>query len=467
MIQQFKDLSIRVKISGFVIPSTIAFGVIMTALTLYFLNDYKETTLTDYGMLIEQVQVSQDSNQESRNPERLLVDISQKADEQIKSIGILFISFVIIVIVLATIGAMIISHLIGGPLQKVAHVLENSSADGADLTQRFPVIANDETGKVSSFLNSFLENIQTIIINLQGTTDQLNGTAQSIHNLMEVIHHKTITANETAKDVYTTAGDMNTDMVEISSVLEQSTQNIHGISSAVVELSGTVNEISQTAAKAHTNSEKTSSQMAQLEDDVHELETVAQNISKVTETIAEISEQVNLLALNATIEAARAGDAGKGFAVVANEIKELAHQTADAATEIQDRIDQVQRVSQTTISGIIEATRIVSDNSGMVSAIAAAVEEQTATVTEISQTLSEAAEHLDFSNNKVSLASANSSDIAEKMNSVTESIVEVDNAVLEIADASKTLKVLAVDSAQITQQFHTGEQQQFRATLKN
>ena len=195
--------------------------------------------------------------------------------------------------------------------------------------------------------------------------------------------------------------------------------------------------------------------MELLEKDVQELGLAANDISKVTETIAEISDQVNLLALNATIEAARAGEAGKGFAVVANEIKELAHQTANAATEIQTRIDQVQKVSQATIAGIVEATEMVSDNTEVVSTIASAVEQQTATVNEIGGSISDASEKLDYSNNKVSQASIYADDMANMANSVTEAINELDDAVVSIRDTSENLKDLAANSAKATQQFRT------------
>lgn len=455
MIQFLKDLSIRLKISGFVIPSTIAFGVVMTFLTIYFLNDYKDTTINEFRLAIEDIQKSDTSTFAQQDTEEILKKISLKSEDQIDKIATLFISIVFAVIVMATIGATIISGLIGKPVQRVSESLQNISSGDADLTQRLPVSANDETGKVSKYFNSFLEKLQGTIRSLQGTADMVNDSAISIHSLIGTIQNKSSSAKSVSKTVFRSAGYMSTDMQEIATILSESTGNIEIVSVAVSELVQTVTEISETSGKAHYNTENARNKMVVLEKDVQELGQAADDISKVTETISEISDQVNLLALNATIEAARAGDAGKGFAVVANEIKELAHQTANAASEIQTRIDQVQQVTKATISGIVEATEIVSNNTEIVSTIASAVEEQTATVNEIGGSISEASEKLSYSNNKVSQASVYADDMAKMVNTVTEEINEVDDAVTSILKTSETLKELAAKTAESTQQFHT------------
>lgn len=455
MLQFLKDLSIKVKISCFVIPSTIAFGIMMTCLALFFLHDFKDSALNDFKHGLQEIQASESSGNTIKNTDKLVEEISKKADQKLTDIAVILVSIVLAVIFMATIGALIISSMIAKPVKFAADGLENISSGDADLTQRLTITANDETGKVSHFFNVFLGKLQGIIKNLQASGVKLNKAAASIHSLIKVIQEKSSTAKTSAQTVFRSAGYMSNDMKELSSVLEKSTENIHEISTSIDQLSHTVNEIAETSGKAHINTESARNRMEELEGDVQALGKAGEDISKVTEAIAEISEQVNLLALNATIEAARAGEAGKGFAVVANEIKGLAHQTAEAATEIQSRIDQVQKVTKSTITGIVEATELVSQNTDVVATIASAVEEQNATVNEIAESLAGASENLDYSNSKVSKASKYAADMAELANSVTTTVEEVDEAVLKIMETSTTLKALAVDSVRTTRQFKT------------
>ena len=74
-------------------------------------------------------------------------------------------------------------------------------------------------------------------------------------------------------------------------------------------------------------------------------------IGQVVTVIQGIAAQTNLLALNATIEAARAGEAGRGFAVVAHEVKELATETAQATTQVGEKV----RTIQLQVDGVIDS----------------------------------------------------------------------------------------------------------------
>ena len=100
MLQFFKDLSIRTKIAGFVIPSTIAFGVVMTILALSLLNDYKNSSQKDFVAVINSIQKAEKADATSKNTEELLKNIAVKADDKMNTIGIIFISIVAGVIVM-------------------------------------------------------------------------------------------------------------------------------------------------------------------------------------------------------------------------------------------------------------------------------------------------------------------------------------------------------------------------------
>ena len=89
------------------------------------------------------------------------------------------------------------------------------------------------------------------------------------------------------------------------------------------------------------------------------LQEATARVDRFVTVIADIATQTNLLALNAAIEAARAGDAGRGFAVVAEEVRQLADQSAKAASDVNDTVRRIrERVNSATRAVELGTTRM-------------------------------------------------------------------------------------------------------------
>ena len=101
---------------------------------------------------------------------------------------------------------------------------------------------------------------------------------------------------------------------------------------------------------------------------VQQLGQMSRRITGFIASIRELADMTNLLALNAAIEAARAGKHGKGFAVVADEVRHLAEQSATAAAEAGELVQDI----HTQVGEVVEQMRRGQVNVGGVEELSAA-----------------------------------------------------------------------------------------------
>ena len=73
------------------------------------------------------------------------------------------------------------------------------------------------------------------------------------------------------------------------------------------------------------------------------------NIWDIVSIINVIADQTKIIAFNAELEASSSGEAGKNFHIVATEIRRLSDNIIDSIKEIKDRINEIQKASDTLI----------------------------------------------------------------------------------------------------------------------
>lgn len=164
------------------------------------------------------------------------------------------------------------------------------------------------------------------------------------NNALESIETLNYSVNETIADI----SEVSCSLSENAALSEELLGSSSEISSQTENFQETTNKYIGVIEEGHSKISNTleeimdiESLMDNMEDDIEELEKYFIDILSMTEIISGISNQTNLLALNASIEAARAGEAGRGFDVVAQEIKKLSEESAQASSEIEERIKEI------------------------------------------------------------------------------------------------------------------------------
>lgn len=162
---------------------------------------------------------------------------------------------------------------------------------------------------------------------------------------------------------------------QLNSSSQQLSQTVNEQASSVEELSSTMEEIASNISRNSENARQTEKISLEANNGIKKVAERANTAVLANKTILDkiniindIAFQTNLLALNAAVEAARAGDHGRGFGVVAAEVKKLAENSKQAASEIvtltkesYDSAFAAGEVMQENITQVEKTTKLVEE----------------------------------------------------------------------------------------------------------
>ncbi len=158
---------------------------------------------------------------------------------------------------------------------------------------------------------------------------------------------------------------------------------------------------------------------------VETMANLSRSVSDVVKIIDLIARQTRMLALNATIEAARAGDAGRGFAVVAGEVKQLAHQTAEATETISQKITEMTRM----VSESVESLQALSGTIASVDAASVSIGRAVAEQESIGERVSSSLEHMGGAVSTLAHEVREAAQIAANTGMLSEFVLDTANSV--------------------------------------
>ncbi len=268
----------------------------------------------------------------------------------------LVIIIVCVIIVLTVVNAI-----------KNAENVIDELADGKLSVEMNPKYLNrdDEIGHMLKALNAYVAKMNEIIGGLHKSSEIMIESGKKLEEMTQV-------TSRTTEEINNAVGDISKGAVTQAEEIETATSHIFNIGEIIEKIVHSVAQLERTAASMKNAGDESAEIIMELSDSndrtteaierigkqVYATNESVQSIREAIAIIRSIAEETNLLSLNASIEAARAGEHGRGFAVVASEIQQLAEQSNDSSTRIEEIIDALLTESELTVQ-VMEEVKVI------------------------------------------------------------------------------------------------------------
>ncbi len=272
--------------------------------------------------------------------------------------------------------AWLLTRSIVTPLRKAVQVAETIA--GGNLSSVIEDDGRDEPARLLGALSTMQTNLRQTIRHIAGSATQLASAAEELSAVTEEASRGLQQQNDEIDQAATAVNEM-------TAAVEEVARNAVSTSEASRQSNQAAREgrdrVVQTVDAIQTMTHDVQSTAVMIEG----LATQGRDIGKVLDVIRAIAQQTNLLALNAAIEAARAGEAGRGFAVVADEVRALAHRTAQSTQEIEKMVAGIQNGTGEAVQSMQQSNQRTQDTLEMARAAGVALEQITQSISLINE----------------------------------------------------------------------------------
>ncbi|HHX87478.1 MAG TPA: HAMP domain-containing protein [Firmicutes bacterium] len=273
-------------------------------------------------------------------------EVFQKA-HKMRNMAILIAAIMAVVIILI---GILMANSIARPMQEIVAVA--SGIAQGNLLLEAKVNRGDEIGQLGEEFNIMSQGLRQLIRQVVDVATGVNSGSEAVSAASE---------------------EMSSSLQEVSATINEFASNVQQLSGSSQEAAEINHDILKRAEEGRTVIEKAVEHMEIINKRVHDLQEVigrvdqrSHDIGQILTVITDIADQTNLLALNAAIEAARAGEQGRGFAVVAEEVRKLAEQSAKAAAEIGELIQNTQMESKQALENMNLGVKEVQEGTNVV-----------------------------------------------------------------------------------------------------
>lgn len=252
------------------------------------------------------------------------------------------ISIVSILVVIITVSGLVAKQIT--PIKALtSHIEKFADADFTGKISPGLLKRRDEIGKLASSTQKMQQSVTEIIRSVRKEAAEVAEAVATVKKYIDNLHlHiETISSNTqelsaSLIDTSASANQMDQAVDSLKNAVETIKSNAEKGNMSSAEIKNRAQQVFEKVRKSgQENQALQEATQKKLEEAISESRSI-QKITNLLDNIMAVASQTNLLSLNAAIEAARAGEYGAGFSVVAEEIRKLAVQAKDNASQIQD-----------------------------------------------------------------------------------------------------------------------------------